>query len=100
TPCEARPKPDPLLTFPPGNGCYPAPPMRTRRRAFRLFLVAALAVLVVGVTATIAHAIAFDDAVPCPTSGSNFICPQGSVGAGYSIALVGRGRCGPDGANL
>jgi len=74
--------------------------MRTRRRAFRLFLVAALAVLVVGVTATVAHAIAFDDAVPCPTSGSDFICPQGSVGAGYSIALVGRGGGGPDGAKL
>jgi len=54
-----------------------------------------LVVAVAGITATVAHAIAFDDGAPCPVSGSDFICPQGSVGAGYSIQLVGRGGCGP-----
>jgi len=81
--------------------CYPAPPVgRLRTRSFRFALVAAVVVLAAGIGATVAHAIAFDDAQPCPVTGPNFICPQGSVGASYSIHLVGRGGCGPDGANL
>ena len=73
---------------------------RTRTRTFRLALSAAVVVVVAGVAATVAQALAFDDAVPCPTSGADFICPQGSVGGSYSIHLIGRGGCGPDGANL
>ena len=73
---------------------------RIRTRTFRLALSAAVVVVVAGVAATVAQALAFDDAVPCPTSGADFICPQGSVGGSYSIHLIGRGGCGPDGANL
>jgi large repetitive protein len=73
---------------------------RLGRKSLRLALVAVVVALAAGIGATVAHALAFDDAVPCPTSGSDFICPQGSVGAGYSIQLIGRGGCGPDGPNL
>lgn len=96
---------DGLLTTTGASGlvCYPAPPVgrgRTRTRTFRVALSAAVVVVVAGVAATVAQALAFDDAVPCPTSGADFVCPQGSVGGSYSIHLIGRGGCGPDGANL
>jgi hypothetical protein len=74
--------------------------MLTRTRTARLAVAAALVVLVAGVTATVAHALAFDDGTPCPTGGAaDFVCPQGTVGTSYSIQLVGHGGCGPDGAN-
>jgi large repetitive protein len=58
--------------------------------------VAALVVVIAGITATVAHAIAFDDGTPCPQPpGGVFACPSGSVGSPYSIQLVGRGGCGP-----
>ena len=69
---------------------------RKRRHAFRVSLVAALVVVVAGVAATVAQAIAFDDAVPCPQPpGGVFKCPNGTVETGYSITLVSRGGCGP-----
>jgi hypothetical protein len=48
-----------------------------------------------GVAATSAKALAFDDGAPCPDTHPVFVCPQGSVGAGYSIQLQGRGGCTP-----
>jgi hypothetical protein len=68
---------------------------RLRNRSLRLAIGVAVVALAAGIGATVARAVAFDDAVPCPTSGADFICPQGSVGASYSISLVGRGGCGP-----
>jgi hypothetical protein len=49
-----------------------------------------------GVVATTAAALAFDDAKPCVDTQPTFVCPQGVVGASYSIQLEGRGGCGPD----
>ena len=65
------------------------------RFALALVLVAALA----GVVTATAAALAFDDAVPCVDTQPLFVCPQGTVESSYSIQFVGRGGCGPDGAN-
>ena len=52
-------------------------------------------VVLAGVAATVARAVAFDDAQPCPDSQPVFVCPQGTVGKAYSIQLAGHGGCGP-----
>jgi hypothetical protein len=55
-------------------------------------------VLIAGVGATVAHALAFDDGTPCVRNqgtGGVFICPSGTVGATYSIVLQSGGGCGP-----
>jgi len=69
----------------------------TRRltRPGRLLLALVLVGIVAGVAATVAHALAFDDANPCHDTQPVFVCPQGTVAASYSIQLVGRGGCGP-----
>lgn len=62
----------------------------------RIGLVAGLLVLIAGVAATVAHALAFDDGSPCPRpSGQVFVCPAGTVGASYTITLKSYGGCGP-----
>jgi large repetitive protein len=48
-----------------------------------------------GVVAATAAALAFDDAKPCVDTQPTFVCPEGVVGASYSIQLEGRGGCGP-----
>jgi large repetitive protein len=69
---------------------------RTRTRTFRVALSAAVVVIVAGVAATVAHALAFDDSAPCPRpTGQVFVCPEGTVGAAYSIQLKSYGGCGP-----
>ena len=65
-------------------------------RLIKLVLAFALVVVVAGVTATVARALAFDDGKPCPVNPNLlFICPEGAVGAPYSIQLVGRNGCEP-----
>jgi large repetitive protein len=69
---------------------------RGRTRLFRVALVAVLVIVVAGVAATVARALAFDDAVPCAQPpGGVFACPQGTVDSTYSITLVSHGGCGP-----
>jgi hypothetical protein len=72
----------------------------TRVHTIRLAVVAALLVLVAGVTATVAHALAFDDGHPCPVTIDNsqplFVCPSGSIGNPYSVQVVARGGCEPE----
>ena len=69
---------------------------RKRTRTFRVALSAAVVVIVAGVAATVAHALAFDDSAPCPRpTGQVFVCPEGTVGAAYSIQLKSYGGCGP-----
>jgi hypothetical protein len=62
-------------------------------------MAAVLAVALAGVVAATARALAFDDATPCPVTIDNgqglFVCPQGTVGTGYSVQLVARGGCEP-----
>ncbi|HEX5028094.1 MAG TPA: Ig domain-containing protein [Gaiellaceae bacterium] len=68
-------------------------------RRLRLALVAGMVVLLAGVTATVAHAFAFDDGDPCPVQVIDgapvLICPSGTVGTPYSIQLKGRAGCTP-----
>jgi hypothetical protein len=68
-----------------------------RTHSLRVALVLALVVVVGGVAATVAHALAFDDGTPCSRPGSTtvFVCPKGTVGTAYSITLVSYGGCGP-----
>jgi len=67
-----------------------------RTRSLRIALVTGLVVIVAGVAAAVAHALAFDDGSPCPRpSGATFVCPKGTVGASYSIVLKSYGGCGP-----
>jgi hypothetical protein len=72
---------------------------RLRTRSFRFALVAAVVVLAAGIGATVAHALAFEDGSPCPVTIDNgaplLVCPEGAVGASYSIQLQGHGGCGP-----
>lgn len=68
---------------------------RRRTTLRRLALVFALTALVAAVAATVAKALAFDDAVPCRDEQPLFVCPGGTVGTSYSIQFVGRGGCGP-----
>ena len=69
---------------------------RTRTRTFRVALSAAAVVIVAGVAATVAQALAFDDSSPCPRpTGPVFVCPKGTVGTAYSITLKSYGGCGP-----
>jgi hypothetical protein len=72
---------------------------RTRTRTFRVALSAAIVVIAAGVAATVAHALAFDDAKPCPVSIVNgqplLVCPGGAVGTPYTLQLVARGGCEP-----
>jgi hypothetical protein len=71
---------------------------RLTRKA-RLAFVVSLTVVVAGIAATVAHALAFDDASPCPVSITNgeplLVCPSGKVGSPYSLQLVARGGCEP-----
>lgn len=71
-----------------------------RTHAVRLALVAALIAALAGIAATVAQALAFDDAVPCRDTQPLFVCPEGTVELAYSIQFVGRGGCGPDPPNL
>jgi hypothetical protein len=68
---------------------------RRRTRIVRLALAVASAAALAAVAATVAHALAFDDAEPCRDTQPVFVCPEGAVGKPYSIQLVGRGGCGP-----
>jgi large repetitive protein len=59
-------------------------------------LIVTLVGIAAGVAATVAHALAFDDGTPCPRpSGPVFVCPTGTVGATYNLALKSYGGCGP-----
>jgi hypothetical protein len=60
----------------------------------RAALVGALAVVVAGVAATVAHGLAFNDAVPCHDE-TVFVCPEGAVNSSYSITFQSYGGCGP-----
>ena len=71
-----------------------------RTHSLRLALVVALIAGLAGIAAGVAHALAFDDAVPCKDTQPLFVCPEGTVEAAYSIQFVGRGGCGPDPPNL
>ncbi len=68
---------------------------RARTRSVRVFLVAVLVAIVAGVAATVAHALAFNDADPCRDNQPLFVCPQGTVEASYSITFKSDGGCGP-----
>ena len=72
----------------------------SRTRSVRLALLVALIAALAGIAATVAHALAFDDAVPCRDTQPLFVCPGGTVESAYSIKFVGRGGCGPDPPNL
>jgi hypothetical protein len=52
-----------------------------------------------GIGATVAHALAFDDATPCPVTIDNgaplLVCPSGSIGTPYSLQVKARGGCEP-----
>ena len=54
-----------------------------------------MTVVVAGFAATVAHALAFDDATPCSDSQPLFVCPQGTVESPYSITFQSHGGCGP-----
>jgi large repetitive protein len=73
---------------------------RTRRLAFRVALSAAIVVIAAGVAATVASALAFDDAAPCPVTIDNgqplFVCPSGSIATPYSVQVKARGGCEPE----
>jgi large repetitive protein len=73
---------------------------RLRIRSFRFALVAAVVVIAAGIGATVAHALAFDDATPCPVTIDNgaplLVCPDGSIGNPYSLKIVARGGCEPE----
>jgi hypothetical protein len=73
---------------------------RRRAHSVRFALAVALTALVAALAATVAHALAFDDAVPCRDTQPLFVCPEGTVELAYSIQFVGRGGCGPDPPNL
>jgi hypothetical protein len=55
--------------------------------------------LAAGIGATVAHALAFDDATPCPVTIDNgaplLVCPSGSIGTPYSLQVKARGGCEP-----
>jgi large repetitive protein len=55
--------------------------------------------LAAGIGATVAHALAFDDAAPCPVTIDNgaplLVCPSGSIGNPYSLQVKARGGCEP-----
>jgi hypothetical protein len=57
-------------------------------------------VLAAGIGTTVAHALAFDDATPCPVTIENgaplLVCPSGSIGNPYSVKIVARGGCEPE----
>jgi hypothetical protein len=57
-------------------------------------------VVAAGVAATVANALAFDDATPCPVTIDNgqplFVCPSGSIGNSYSVQVKARGGCEPN----
>ena len=56
--------------------------------------------LAAGIGATVAHALAFDDARPCPVTIDNgeplFVCPSGSIATPYSVQIAARGGCEPE----
>jgi large repetitive protein len=51
--------------------------------------------VVAAVAATVAHALAFDDASPCRDTHPDFVCPAGTVDSSYSITFQAGGGCGP-----
>ena len=54
-----------------------------------------MAIALVGVAATVANAMAFDDGAPCPDTHPVFKCPDGMVGTPYAVQLQAHGGCTP-----
>lgn len=59
----------------------------------RFALIAALALLGIGVIAAPGSAASFDDTTPCPASGALLVCPSAQVGQHYSLQLIALAGC-------
>jgi hypothetical protein len=68
--------------------------MRRRKRGIRLGVAFALVCAIAGITAGSAGALAFVQGDPCQDTQPLFVCPQGGVGAAYSITLKASGGNG------
>jgi len=61
----------------------------------RFIVVLAAVMLAAGVAVSVAAALRFDDAPCTESAGGVRVCPSGTVGASYSVQLLGDGGCGP-----
>jgi len=59
----------------------------------RFALIATLAALIAGVTASPGSAASFNDSTPCPASGPLLVCPTMHVGVPVNLQLLGHDGC-------
>jgi hypothetical protein len=69
--------------------------MGRRTRSLRLALAVVLVALLAGAVAGSASALQFVQGDPCADTQPLFVCPDGMVGASYSLQFKGSGGCGP-----